>query len=447
MKKKLIVVISILLCAALLCGAGWYGYTLWRGSNLQKQLKQTTPQGYAVTADSGLPLEQVATQWLQALLQPYQLSYAPKEMQITTYIITNVQTEDMPGDNTLLLQFTFTAAQGQTDAFSNWDVSFDGTQYQAMWLIQFEEQPAQNEGQSTYTAVQFLRPALLDYQEYVQSGQKQQDEYNQQHVADIPFTPGLYPYKIQDKTCFVSYDAGQTWVPVPVDVQQIDHYVDGNPYYNSLQEGSYTVSPNKTALLYGGVTTPLGIVYSNNGGQSWQTSTVSSDIEYIEGKFVSFPTQSRGYVAVGYNKTMGWQQCAIFTTIDGGKTWAYVREGPGDRPILSFGFVSEDVGFISYSSPPPEGSAASKRFDMARTADGGVTWQSVELDIPQDLQPYFSMGMVPYKQGDTLVLLVGEDPMSDYSAKQDFYLQYTSADEGLTWQYQGPVQIPAYEPG
>ncbi|MEH6943646.1 hypothetical protein [Bacillus sp. JJ722] len=104
----------------------------------------------------------------------------------------------------------------------------------------------------TYEVYKTQRPAGYDLEIYNTNGQKEKDEYEQEHLKEIPFEQKQYTYKIENKKCFVSYDFGESWKEVPVPIEILAEVGDGNSHYNELQEGSYLIAPEKQPLYMEG---------------------------------------------------------------------------------------------------------------------------------------------------------------------------------------------------
>lgn len=161
------------------------------------------------------------------------------------------------------------------------------------------------------------------------------------------------------------------------------------------------------------ITSEIAIVVGSNGtiaktidgGETWQlkTSGTTNDLKRIE-----FPTSNVGYI-IGWGNT-------LLKTIDGGENWANIITGY-DLEFYDLSCVNEDVIFISTSSGLIKSEDGGENWselipipfydniqfinnnvgfvsrtstwmnyefenDLAKTIDGGETWQEIEVTSP-----------------------------------------------------------------
>ncbi|MEI7896368.1 MAG: YCF48-related protein [bacterium] len=143
-----------------------------------------------------------------------------------------------------------------------------------------------------------------------------------------------------------SVNAGQTWNPVDPGVQ--------NTWYAlALHTGKY--------IWVGGYQSKL--VRSADYGNSWQdVSLPSTDYDVRK---IAFPDSLIGYITLA--KPYDNVHSLMFRTTDGGATWIPVDFiNSTTKGVLSMSFTDALHGFISIYN---EG--------MAKTGDGGITWQSM----------------------------------------------------------------------
>ncbi|HBI27068.1 MAG TPA: hypothetical protein DDY25_05005, partial [Peptococcaceae bacterium] len=252
-----------------------------------------------------------------------------------------------------------------------------------------------------------------------------------------------YTYKIENGICSVSYDHANTWREVPVPLETLAKVGDGHSYYNQLQQGSFLITPEKTAFLYGGTReNKLMITYTEDMGAIWKTAEIGAQLESIRVKFCSFPTVSVGYVIAAGDRTMSQEGQAIYQTTDGGSSWNEVGYGPSTWLLQYGGFVDENVGFMSY--PKIDGAET----NFYRTEDGGKTFEPIILPIVEEewmgisLEPYIQPE-TPYFEGGQLFLLVGQGGQGDFMGG-NVMAKYKSEDMGKTWSFVESVERKSF---
>lgn len=104
------------------------------------------------------------------------------------------------------------------------------------------------------------------------------------------------------------------------------------------------------------------VVYTDDGGKSWQRQRVPTKQELIH---VDFADEKRGWI-VGAGGT-------ILHTDDGGETWAEQRSGTRGT-LYHVDFRNERAGW-----------AVGDRATILRTTDGGLNWLPVEVTVRNTL--------------------------------------------------------------
>lgn len=388
------------------------------------------PIDYHTYAESGDAVEATKT-WLDGYLSQYKQAYVPRERRLESFAIGTVEVVLPSARPVVRVSFTVSPTQAEGTEFLEWgEMQQDGT-VQCDWTMEME---IESTGGPVY-AVSWYTAYSYDY----------------------PLAPGMSDtantYTTENNELFVSYDAGQSWTLVPVSLDELAPDQAGNEPYVMLQVGSYIISPEKTAFVYGGTQTqPLQIVYSDDRGETWQYGVVSD--AYLEGgvrlSFCSFPGVNVGYVVVGVGRTMRQELSVIFRTTDGGMSWAPVGDGPITSLLYTAGFVTREVGFLSYDTMYPrqtEDGTEEEAVALFRTADGGQSFQQVTLPLvpmPEGWtvefwrQVYVRAG-TPYWQDGALTLLVGQGADGDWQGGRTC-AQYVSQDLGVTWQYVAEVE-------
>ena len=414
------------------------GYYIWR----QNQIVLSAPQGYSASCSESAALEEASRDWFFSLLAQYQQDYLRPADRIDAYTLKSVRVLENAGRNIVQIDFSFRPHTPDAPSFSGWSVVDQGNGVlECQWVVQYDISPGSEDGTAAYTAASIERPAAYDLEQYNTSGQKERDEYKQEFFSDLPYDPSQYTYKIENKVCSVSFDGGASWTETPLQVDQIDYYVDGHFKYNQLKPGSYVISPQKTAILYGGFNTPLACLYSDDMGKTWDSVQITDAPLYIHNKFLSFPDADNGFIVAGSDKTMSFEMETILKTTDGGETWEKSGNGPRDRLMQSAGFADSQTGFICY--PYSEGAESM----VYRTQDSGETWEAVKLEIQSEYIPFFTLPEAPVLQDGKLFLRIGEGADSDFEGINKKQLQYASDDMGETWAYVGMLELDSDQPG
>jgi len=160
-------------------------------------------------------------------------------------------------------------------------------------------------------------------------------------------------------------------------LQQIDNalgIIDAKEHYDAHPhpaKGGYALLDVQFIGDKGWAVGPMGtILRSEDGGKSWQSVDIATDIDLYR---VCFVNELQGWAAGGRirmaptNDEMAHDQRGgygyIFHTADGGKTWQY-QYGRRGRHIFGLHFIDEKTGF-----------ACGELGFLLKTEDGGKTWK------------------------------------------------------------------------
>ena len=227
------------------------------------------------------------------------------------------------------------------------------------------------------------------------------------------------------------------------------------------------ISSQKTAVVYIlSDMKSIQITYSDDMGKTWNDSEPilpSNDyyifplVEFTDFSgfvdlYIDFPTPDCGYILICGGTAMMVQNTRdMFKTVDGGKTWSYIKSNieTGGPPIQSMYFEDSNVGYLcSFIG------AASWSY-IQRTSDGGKTWTDVtykeddvsKLNIPEkysryDGNPYWcTIPQTPYfidNKGYLPVIIQAEITSLDLT----MVIFFTSNDNGVTWTYEPSFDTP-----
>ncbi len=385
-----------------------------------------SPVGTTINCNSD-NMSFVADKWLEQYIKQYKKISILREKRVKSYEVADILVLE---ENVVQINFTLNIAKPNEKTATDWNGVLENNVITCQWVTYFQKFMENNE--TIYKVTDVIRPAAYDLEKYNSSVQKDIDGYNMEYVAEQPYEKTQYTYKIEDNVCYVSYDTGVTWKKVPVDVQSLCEVGDGNSYYNKLADRSYLITPEKTAIVYGGTgKNNLTMVYSDDMGNTWMSSQITDDIDSNRVKFCSFPTKDIGYVVASSGRAMSQEEQTIYVTKNGGKTWEVVGMAPSTWLLYMAGFVDENVGFFSYISVDGE------KTNFYKTKDGGKTFEEITLpktEVTQNgitLTP-FKQPEIPYLESGKLYLTVRQGSDGDYKGGK-VSGRYVSDDMGNTW--------------
>lgn len=240
-------------------------------------------------------------------------------------------------------------------------------------------------------------------------------------------------YKIEGNKLYLTYD-GATWIKAPIDAkslisndnsnQETDN--SGQETKNKLPDGSYYISPSKTAFIYGNG----NIALSSDAGNKWTTIKLPNDINNITKQFIGFVGKDFSYAVITGDKAMSFEMANIYTSNDGGNTFEF--KGPlkkdGTFIITGVSFSNDKIGFIT-----TEGNT------IYMTKDSGTTWDTIKLPMPENLKGIYDTPKAPTFKGKHGEFYVSQGNDGDYGAGENQMCKFVSDDYGLTWQYKGEV--------
>ena len=421
----------LIFCIAIaVIGVSYFGYYLFR----QKTIHIQSPEGFSVECETD-NIILAGEKWLEVYTEQYRQKYMPRSEKLIDYWIDDIEVKE---SNVIQIDFSIVTAHLDERTTSVWNGVLKEDKICCQWVLWFDKKPS-SDGTIIYTVTKLQRPAGYDFENYQTSGEKEKDEYEHKYIDEIPCEQQQYTYKIENRICSVSYDKASTWQEVPVSLKALAEDGDGHSNYNQLQQGSYLITPEKTAFVYGGTRdNNLMITYSEDRGTTWKTAEISAQVDGIRVKFCSFPTVFVGYVIAAGGRTMSQEGQIIYKTTDGGASWKEVGYGPSTWLLQCGGFVDENVGFMSY--PKIEGDQT----NFYRTEDGGKTFESIILPVVKEewkgmsFEPYIQPEM-PYFEDGQLFLLVGQGEQGDFKGGT-VMAKYKSEDMGKTWSFVESVE-------
>ncbi len=171
-------------------------------------------------------------------------------------------------------------------------------------------------------------------------------------INDIYFRDKDAGFLLAGNAIFATRDDGASWnevrrfLPREFDGADVELY---SVRFSSKKKGWVVGSVSKRDRVVDSI-----LVYTDNGGETWQRQRAPSQLELIH---IDFANDKRGWIA-GTEGT-------ILATVDGGQTWTRQESGT-TATIYHIDFRSDKKGL-----------AVGERGTILRTSDGGVTWTPV----------------------------------------------------------------------
>ncbi len=234
---------------------------------------------------------------------------------------------------------------------------------------------------------------------------------------------------------FVSNDNGKSWDLV---TGLWDHPSRAKNWFGGGRDYAgccaIVVDPRNSDHLY--ISISVGGVYETiDGGLTWHGRNQGLIAEYLPNPRAEYGHDAHYMVASPSNPDILWQQnhCGVFRSTNCGKTWDNLTQGK-----IKFGFpIAVDAQNPNTAWVIPAVSDAQRMaFDgalfVARTEDGGQTWQELRQGLPQSNCYDIAYRHALDIDGDTLVF---------GTTTGNLFISY---DRGEHWQAIGTAFPPIY---
>lgn len=416
-----------------------------------------------VTGYSNEDMTELAKAWLNKYVNQYRQRFVSYSMSVKKYGIDSVTMLDSD-NNTVLLSFWVVPQDTESDYFSSWDGIMDNGVLKCEWVVSFYLDDNFNDTGTLYVT------SVLSSEDY---GLKQYyanlgiDSGGDTEVTTNSNKDQLANYVVRDNSLYITYDGGEKYVTVPASYSYL-LYEDNST--TSLKEGSYMITTEKTAFVYGGKTAnstkvPVTVIYSDDKGENWTTCELDN-IYNADYYYVKFFDVNNGVVICGYAKSNDTNESSrIYKTSNGGESWETVGSGPATNIIKGVVYVTADVGFFCYDYVDGMDS------NLYKTDDGGKTFAKVILEAQElDSSAANSQNQESSSKADgTSVTSESTEqlkwndvykealvPVVDSTGIITIYItqgkngvyndgktaaKYQSSDNGSTWKYIGQMEI------
>lgn len=151
---------------------------------------------------------------------------------------------------------------------------------------------------------------------------------------------------------------------------------------------SVCVDPRDPNRLYVGVSV-AGVFFSSDGGSTWEVRNKGLRADFLPDPNAELGHDPHLLVQCRDQPDKLWQQnhCGVFRSVDAGLTWTDVSQENGP---VGFGFavaVDPHDGETAWVVPAESDmvrAAVDRQMCVARTTDGGKSWEECRVGLPQD---------------------------------------------------------------
>lgn len=386
-------------------------------------------------SDSESDIETAADIWEQKFLTQFTQSNLPAEKKIRNVKREPLQVLDEE-NNIVDLKFSFSLASSDSEFFSSWNaVMTSSGSLSCEWIVTFNLEESTDQ---TYSISVSTIQKLEDYKSDAQTDDTSKSGQADTQSGTQTTSSSSYLYRIRNSTLQVSYNGGNSYTNVPLEVTRLPY---SSTSAEELAVGSYYVSSDITAFLSGGMVVdgtraPVSLTYSTDMGQNWKSVSID-EIYDVDLYYLRVVSPDDIIVALGYSRT-DQTEYSKFYYVAGGT----VREGGSgykNQPLTGIMFLNDNIGFFSYAYE--EGDEGT----LYETRDGGSTYSLVQLDSQQldsgsgslTWNSVFVQALVPRldDQGN-LVVYVTQGGGTKYNNGKTM-ARYISTDEGKTFTYTG----------
>lgn len=381
-----------------------------------------------------LGIDKIAEIWLSEFTGQFEQRYIARSKAIKNVVISKPEVINLK-DNIILLEFSCEPLSDLTEYFSSWGGYMAEGKIVCEWVVTFEIEDLYDG-----TAKIYAKSIQMPEDYGIAAKTEMKNETETVTTDKEAASKAIYNYQIKEDKLLVTYDGGEKWILVPVD---IDYLLSGKTLKTSLLKNSYYIGRDKTAFLYGGSVSggqkvPLTVIFSSDKGSNW-TSTLVSDISNVNYWYVNFIDENEGFIVVGFERAGKTEKNMVFRTGDGGESWFSTGIGSEDGIIRDAVFLDYNKSYIVYEY------SEGMETNLYKSTDGGVTYEPVILGPQQfedsntklDWNQVYKDYQIPYFDSNGILnLIIKQGSNGDYNGG-DTVAKYQSSDNGSTWKYIG----------
>ena len=190
-------------------------------------------------------IEQIAQIWIKQFTGQFEQKYISMSKSISGVNVSKVQVLNS-NENNVLVAFSCEPRSNGTDYFSSWDGYMTEGKLVCEWVIQFQiEDLYDNTARIFAKSVQLPQDYGLSTSTYNSANTEKQTKANATASKDASGS-NLYTYEIKDQKLEVTFNGGEKWSAVPVDISNLSPNTTDN---TTLPDGSYQVGLEKSAFF------------------------------------------------------------------------------------------------------------------------------------------------------------------------------------------------------
>ena len=395
-----------------------------RQRNMTFRSRYTYVRELALHSTDDMELVDEAKSWFDDFIGQHTGTLVPNDVRLKSLKVEDISVLD-EDEGIVRIYFSAIPAAANPDYFTDWSPRFVNGRMYCDWAVKLGITTTPNDRDGIYVI------SITDNSTYMPEDNNDQGE---------DYADEFVEYRIRSSTLEVSFDGGDTYTTVPVDLKNLMLSDDDT---SVLQSGSYALTQGVTAFVTGGATingekVPVSVIYSQDQGDTWVSTPVDQifDVSYI---YMKMFDDVDGALVIGYAKAGEQEYSRVYSTNDGGETWDPVGEGPFNYALKGALFTDEDTAFLSYHYN------ANVKNNLCISHDGGKTFSEVVLPEgrfdegtdAQDLKwaDVFKEATVPVlEQGGNLVVYLTQGEGGTYMGGQAA-AKYVSRDNGNTWEF------------
>lgn len=378
----------------------------------------------ALHSTDDMELADEARAWFDDFIGQHTGTLVPNDIRLKSLNVEDISIID-EDEGLVRIYFSAIPAASNPDYFADWNPRYINGRMYCDWAVKLGIKTTEDEKDGIYVI------SVTDNSSYVpEDDTEEKEDYADEFVE----------YRIRSSSLEVSFDGGDMFTTVPVDLKNLMLSDDDT---SVLQNGSYVLTQAVTAFVTGGATingekVPVSVIYTQDQGDSWTSTPIDQifDASYV---YMRMFDENNGALVIGYARAGEQEFSRIYSTVDGSESWDPVGEGAVNYAIKGAIFTDNDTAFIAYHYNE------NVKNNLYVSHDGGKTfseiaWPEGQFEEGSDAQELkwdevFKEATVPVQeQGGNIAVYLTQGEGGTYMGGQAA-AKYVSHDNGNTWEF------------